>query len=271
MDRARDWGVRIAHEVSLHEESSFLTLTYSDEHLPDDYSVSVRAVQLFNKRLRKAIAPSRFRFYACGEYGDLGQRPHYHSIIFGYSFPDKVLWRRTRSGYFTYRSPLLESVWPFGHAEIGTVTRTSGAYVARYCLKKRNGARAGEYYRRLHPLTGEVVDVRPEFAVMSSRPGVGFGWIEQWESDCFPSNFVVVNGEKFPVPKYYRKRLRDRYEFPAYAVDARLMEHWLDSRHVAARRGKEWLRDHPEGLTKDRLAVREELQLLKQAKIERDG
>jgi len=271
MDRTRDWGTRIAHEVSLHEENSFLTLTYSDDHLPDDYSVDLRELQLFVKRLRKEIAPTRIRFYACGEYGDQGNRPHYHAIIFGYDFPDRSAWRKTATGYLTYRSALLEKLWPFGHAEIGTVSRSSGAYVARYCLKKINGPIAADHYTRVHPLTGAVSQVRPEFATMSTKPGIGHGWFERWEADCFPSNFVVIDGEKFPVPKYYKARLKNSFKYPGSRPEKEETLLAIDDFDVLSRKGKQWLRDNPEDLTKERLAVREESRILKQARIKRDG
>lgn len=65
----------------------FLTLTYSDSHLPVD-GVSVRDVQLFIKRFRaymKYNYPnfSKFRYVCFSEYGSLRHRPHYHLIIFG--------------------------------------------------------------------------------------------------------------------------------------------------------------------------------------------
>lgn len=265
MDRARDWGVRIEHEASLHECSSFLTLTYRDEDLPDDYSVAVRPVQLFLKRLRKRVEPERVRFYACGEYGDRDNRPHYHLILFGFDFPDKAIWRRAPSGAYTYRSAVLESLWPFGHAEIGSVTKQSGAYVARYCLKKVSGPPSLDHYRRIHPGTGELVSVRPEFAVMSTRPGIGFGWFSRFESDAFPSGFVVIDGEKLPVPRYYKNRLRGRN------ID---LEDWLAEddlkRTGLAAKGRKFMREHKDDNTPERLAARQELASLKQEAFVRD-
>lgn len=151
MSRAQDWATRIKHEASLHEANSFLTLTYSDDWLPDNYSVSVKALQDFMKRLRKSLEPKKIRFFACGEYGEKNLRPHYHLIIFGHDFPDRTLWRKTGSGYLTYRSASLEKVWPFGHCEIGTVTTESAGYVARYVLKKVTGQEAEGAYTRVHP------------------------------------------------------------------------------------------------------------------------
>ena len=93
LEKSRQWAMRIAHESSLYDQNCFLTLTFSDEHLPQNLSVSKRDLQLFMKRLRKHFAPRKIRFFQCGEYGELNMRPHYHSILFNVDFPDKYLWR----------------------------------------------------------------------------------------------------------------------------------------------------------------------------------
>lgn len=243
MARARDWSTRIHCEAQLHESNEFVTLTYSDTWVPDDYSVSVRALQLFMKRLRKR--KGRVRFFGCGEYGESTYRPHYHVILFGCEFADKFLWRTTASGYPVYRSPELEKLWPFGLSEIGTVTVQSAGYVARYCMKKVTGDRAESHYQRINPLTGELVSVRPEFIVMSNKPGIGREWYDTFSADCFPSDFLVVDGSKVPVPRYFRKRLDERETVVLLA-----------KRKAAARA-------HAADQTPERLAVREELQELR--------
>ena len=42
------------HEKQLHRHSAYITLTYNDEHLPENYNLRYRDFQLFMKRLRKA-------------------------------------------------------------------------------------------------------------------------------------------------------------------------------------------------------------------------
>lgn len=77
------WTARLILENACHSSSIFVTLTYSNEFLPSPPSVSKRELQLFLKRLRKALGDKKIRYYACGEYGDTFLRPHYHLIIFG--------------------------------------------------------------------------------------------------------------------------------------------------------------------------------------------
>lgn len=249
--KSNEWSVRLTHELSGHERSSFLTLTFRDESLPDDYSVNVRDLQLFMKRLRKMLGV-KVRYFACGEYGEQNLRPHYHVILFGYDFPDRVLWRRSASGELCYRSEELERVWPFGHAEIGTVTKQSMAYVARYVMKKVNGERAEEHYRRVHPLTGELHQVMPEFICMSSRPGIGAEWFSKFAGDAFPSDFVVIDGQRHQVPLYYKRKLSE-----------------ADQAEVSRKRKAKALL-HADNQTPARLAVREAVTRLRVARLKRE-
>lgn len=208
--RSQAWAVRLQHEAKFHEAKSFVTLTYDDAWLPDDYSVSLHAVQKFMKRLRKQQRNNRIRFFACGEYGEENLRPHYHLILFGCDFlSDRTPFRTGGSGHTTYISPSLVKLWPFGFSEIGNVSVESCAYVARYVMKKVNGEAADEHYRRFHPLTGVECQVQPEFLTMSKKPGIGADWWDKYSMDAFPSDFVVLDGRKYPVPRYYKDRLSD--------------------------------------------------------------
>lgn len=236
----------------MHETSCFLTLTYSDENLPDDCSVSVRPLQLFMKRLRKRFG-SGVRFFACGEYGDANNRPHYHVILFGCDFADKTLWRRTSAGYYTFRSAVLEGIWTLGHSEIGEVTQASCAYVARYVIKKINGERAEEHYTRVHAVTGEVFRVKPEFICMSK--GIGGTWFDKFATDCFPSDFVVIDGCKRPVPRYYTKKMAE--------LDALEVERIKYERSLRAEK-------HSADNTPERLAVRERVLRDRMARFKRE-
>lgn len=185
LERSRQWAVRCYHESQMHEHNSFVTLTYSPENLPENGSISVRTLQLFVKRLRKKY-PHKIRFFACGEYGDLLERPHYHLCLFGHDFMDRKYYKTTETGDRLYRSAELESLWSFGFSTTGDVTFKSAAYVARYVMKKINGTAAALHY-------GEKT---PEFLTMSRRPGVGTGWLKKFESDVYPNDFVVINEKK---------------------------------------------------------------------------
>jgi hypothetical protein len=161
LKRAREWAIRMMHEATLHEENSFITLTYSNEYLPE--FLSKRDVQLFLKRYRKNYG--EVRYYLSGEYAPDTRRPHYHSIFFGQS-PD----RRE-----------LEDVWQKGRCHSGNVTFRSCAYVAEYCIKSI------------------AKDPNSPFALMSRRPGIGYGVLDKLSAPrCY------LNGHSHAVPRYYR-------------------------------------------------------------------
>jgi hypothetical protein len=262
--RSAEWATRISHEASLHQFNSFLTLTYSDQHLPYHQSVSIRELQLFLKRLRKSLEPQKVRFVACGEYGEKTFRPHYHVILFGHDFMrDRYPWKKSKSGHQTYRSPSLEKLWPYGHCEIGTVTPQSGGYVAKYTTKKIYGdsPRAIAHYTRegVDDKTGEVRtwEVQREFLLTSRRPGIGAGWYERFSADAFPSDFVVVQGKKRPVPRYYRQKLA--------LENAELAEELKERRAELAEETSRAFDNTPE-----RLREREEFTTLTSARFTRD-
>lgn len=193
LDRAREWSVRCMHEAKMHDENCFITLTYKEENLPANNSLQYSDFQKFLKRLRHHSGP--IRYFMCGEYGEQLNRPHYHAIIFGYQFPDRYYWGKSPAGYPLYRSELLETLWDNGISLIGSVTRESAGYVARYCLKKINGDLAAAHYG----------DREPEFAHMSLKPGIGASFFKKYTSDILPNDYVVSDGWKIPVPKYYDK------------------------------------------------------------------
>jgi len=208
LERSRQWAVRMMHESKQYDQNCFITLTYSNEAVPQDFSVDLRHWQLFMKRLRKSL-PQRLRFFACGEYGDENLRPHYHAIIFNHDFNDKQLHSYNQQKDPIYTSTLLSNLWQQGHTTTQDVTFKSAAYVARYCTKKINGALAPDHYSRVSPVDGNTYNVKPEFAVMSRRPGIGTGYVEQFKSDFYPCGYLVVNGVKQSPPHFYISKLSE--------------------------------------------------------------
>ena len=191
LERSRQWAMRCLNEASLYDCNCFITLTFSAECLVDN-SLHKEDFQKLMKRLRKRYG-SGVRYFHCGEYGEKFQRPHHHACLFNFDFPDKELWT-VRNGVRLYRSESLEKLWPFGFCTIGDVTFESAAYVARYIMKKVTGEKADDHYN------GRV----REYITMSRRPGIGRAWIEQFKSDVYPSDAVVVRGDVIcKPPKYY--------------------------------------------------------------------
>lgn len=208
-ERARDWSVRCQHEASCWSSSCFLTLTYDDEHLPKDHNLVPRDLQLFMMRFRQRVngvdslpdGSRPVRFFACGEYGDRTQRPHYHVLLFNVSLP-----RNKMLGASRYSSDVLDRSWKLGHAVVDQVTSRSIAYVARYCVKKLRRKRQ-EWVKAQ---TGEVVPRVPEFGRMSLRPAIGQYWFDKYSSDLC-RGYCVVDGRKVRLPRFYTDKLIEKY------------------------------------------------------------
>ena len=80
--KSKEWAQRLLNEQAYWRTESFITLTYDDKNLPEGGKLVKSDLQLFFKRLRKNI-DWPIKYYACGEYGDVTFRPHYHAIVFG--------------------------------------------------------------------------------------------------------------------------------------------------------------------------------------------
>jgi len=215
MEHARQWTMRCTHEAQMHEQNSFITLTYNDDNLPSDGSLHHEHFQLFLKRLRKKLQPHKIRYYMAGEYGDDFSRPHFHAIIFGYAFNDKKLWKRTPAGSMLYRSEELEALWPFGYSSVGDANWDSIGYVTRYVLKKVKGKQAEAHYQDVDFTTGDIIQRKPEYAKMSLKPGIGTSWLKKYKSDVYPHDYVVFNEKQVKPPKFYDKQYNKEnpYEF----------------------------------------------------------
>jgi hypothetical protein len=188
------------HESLLHPISSFITLTYDNENLPEGKSLEKIHVQAFIKKLRKKIYPEKIRYYLVGEYGDETQRPHYHAIMFNYWPDDSRYYKSTPDGKY-FRSSNLNSLWGKGNCLIASVSFDTAAYTARYVTKKITGEEARFHY------SGRS----PEFALMSRRPGIGQPFWKKYCDQIISDDHIVINGRKMPLPKSYKDYIRNEY------------------------------------------------------------
>lgn len=227
----------------MHDFSSFVTLTYDDPFV--DPSLNYRQFQKFMYRVRKRFG--RVPFFASGEYGETTWRPHFHALLFGVRFPDMV-----PCGRDLYTSKTLQKLWGHGFVSIGDVTLQSAAYVAGYCLKKVNGAQAIEHYSKTNLLTGECVQLTPEFGRMSLRPAIGYNWfVRNCEDVCINRDGVVLpGGQKRATPRAYDKWL--------CAAAETVSVPWLDERVAEIKASREAVALYfASDSTPNRLSVRE--------------
>lgn len=219
LERSRQWALRIMHEADGHECNSFLTLTYDDEKNGGKAPLSLRLddLQRFFKRVRKRGL--RMRYYACGEYGEMFERPHFHVCMFGQDFSEDAvpLSGGVHGSNRLWMSEELEALWGHGFASAGELTFESAAYVARYVTKKVTGERSESHY--LRPTsetldTGELHAVAPEFAVMSRGrkrgEGLGGAYLDRFQAEIWRDDSCLARGFESKPPRYYDEIFRER-------------------------------------------------------------
>lgn len=175
-DSRRDaWTARMILESLDHVCSWFITLTYNEDSVPP---FLCRAdLTKFLKRLRSRQS---FRYFACGEYGSKGSRPHFHAI----------LWFDTMIEQSDIDTLLAQS-WSYGFTMAKLANVDNMRYVAKYTVKS-----AVE-----HP------DIFPApYAVMSRRPGIAGPW---FDSNCafFHDFLALPNGRHEKLPRYFLDKL----------------------------------------------------------------
>lgn len=212
--RAREWAVRLTHESQYFKDKSFLTLTYNDDNLPDDLALRIDDHQRFMKRVRKRNGKKKLKYFMCGEYGDgAGTRPynpHYHYIVLGENFgledPKEKLFLHNKDGLPVFTTKALLDLWPFGFATVGSVTRESIMYVARYVLKKLDG----------DTMEGPHL-LQPVFQRCSK--GLGFAWMFDRAEFLHRHEEISFDGHKVGIPRYYKKRLGKERSDARFAKD----------------------------------------------------
>lgn len=186
--RASDWALRAKHEISLHDENCFLTLTYDDDNLPSRLIVKSE-FQKFMKRLRKKTK-CKLRYMVSHEYGGKTGRPHHHAIIFGYNPSNQVFQQNSPSGEPLFTSTDIDELWTNGFHSIGTATARSAYYIASYSLK-------AEKHEVLND-DGEFITVTDSMDC-SKRPAIG--------KEYFYANVNQLINSSDPLPRYYVKLL----------------------------------------------------------------
>nr|WAE43633.1 MAG: replication initiator protein [Microviridae sp.] len=211
MKKRNQWSFRLKQELKVSKTALFVTLTYSDENLPENQSLSKRDCQLFLKRLRRltekyegcinrhgdmsldGLKWPKLRYFLVGEYGSETKRPHYHMILFNLpTWPDAKF--------------MLETAWTkpetniiYGHVHIGSVTPASISYTAKYCITTLS----------------EMKGKEGNFSLMSTRPGIGISYVKKmakYHQDL--QNFFGIDqgGVKVSLPRYYRDKIFIDYE-----------------------------------------------------------
>lgn len=194
------WTFRLNQELKVADSALFLTLTYDEQNVPlgkDDMQCLHKPdYQSFMKRLRHLPTTKPLRYYAVGEYGGETLRPHYHAIMFNLPYemcqPYIEFYREHKVACFASD---LSEIWKKGFVSAGSVTPASIHYVTKYVI-------------------GPQVDLQGRtkpFALISNRSGgIGKDYVDKhinYHRGGELRNYVMYNGYKFAVPRYYRKKL----------------------------------------------------------------
>lgn len=217
-DKQAEWSFRLSEELKIASTAFFLTLTYSEEEIPQvkisiDWSMNTlkkRDLQSFFKRLRyyqeKELSNALYkvknsiRYYAVGEYGSQGKRPHYHAIVF--NLHERMLKN-------------LNGIWKKGFVHVGKVQPASIHYVTGYVITKNK-----DLYEKL--------GIEVPFAIMSKSPPLGWYYLlrngEQHENN--QKAFLIKEGYRQRLPKFYKDKIFTDEERENIGIIAQ--NHWLN-------------------------------------------
>ena len=188
-----EWGTRLKHELDTQGSGIFLTLTYREEDLPSNGSVSKDVLQRFFKRFRKQLfivnnKNHKIMYYAVGDYGEQNDRPHYHSIILGMDKRNPVFtYTDFRKGY------ALCEAWTLGYVHVGTVTEASIHYVTGYVM------RAQKFINSALRTTGTR---EQPFHLMSK--GIGKAYALENKDQLTKDLSIVRQDVQVPLSRYYK-------------------------------------------------------------------
>lgn len=248
LERATDWAIRCVHEKQFHKESCALTLTYDNKHLPPDLNLHYRHFQLFMKKLRRRNPHKKIKFYVAGEYGQLHSRPHWHAIIFGHDFDDKLYYKKSKIGTKLFKSRTANRLWNQGDVILGQVDHETAGYIARYICTKKTGKHAFSDKKNeaiIDPDTAELHIRRKEFNCMSRNNGIARQWLEKYHKDVI-NGTVIVRGKQRNAPRYYDNFIKK--------IDPKAYQKFKDER-IKKAKAQKWDNTAKRLLTKEQVTL----------------
>lgn len=189
--RSSQWVFRLQQEEKVSSSACFLTLTYENTPISTNGlpTLNKKDLQAFFKRLRHKTT-NKIKYYACGEYGSVTRRPHYHAIIF--NLPARFL---------TNNNTILNT-WKHGHIFIGRSNIKTMSYVSGYVTKGR-----------FEP-EGELDDRQPEFSTMSKGMGLNFitPQMKRYYHDRLLNVITLPGGKLLGMPRYYKDKIFTHFQ-----------------------------------------------------------
>lgn len=307
---AQDWALRNYHESQMHKRTCFITFTIDSSKVkiftqneklmkkyckgcvkgsryfeyPLDYSLNKGFFLDTLKRIRDYLFKKygvKIRYFGCGEYGseENSERAHYHMLMYGYDFPDKQFYMKSKKGYDMYLSEELYKLWPYGIATIQSISPEICAYTAKYCTKKLNyddDQKEFEHYYGRQPeflfmskgncqsnrceYIDEIIknckgmkslrDLENPYCINcdKTRGGLGYSWFLKYKDNVLKKGYCTIGDKKYDIPKYYIDllKLTDSEKYDTYKLSKlKLVE--------------EKFEEHPEEMSVERLEVRKQV------------
>lgn len=202
-------------ESTLHQDNSFLTLTYAEEFLPPGGSLDREHLKGFWKRLRYYFP---VRNFSVGEYGDDNGRPHYHAALYGLACLGRVQRIETGARCYCNNCERVRSVWGYGNITLDELNPVTAAYIGGYIIKKMTS-----------PADPRLNGRYPEFSSYPTRPGLAYGAVSiitdalctefghhTFQDGDVPSQ-LHHGTKKYPLGRYLKTKIRQ--EMDLYKVN----------------------------------------------------
>lgn len=190
VNRRNQWLFRLTNEALSHSFTSFVTLTYDDEFLPEDGLLKRSDFTKFLKRLRKRVG--RLKVYGIGEYGTTTFRPHMHFI----GFHDDV-------DYDKMSFCVAES-WKFGFTSCYPSNIVTINYVLHYHVRPKNPIpwnKKAKTFCCFSKRLGLSYLFNPDGTFNNSVVSLFTKSTSRCVSDIYSRHFIV--------PRYYTKKLEE--------------------------------------------------------------
>lgn len=253
VERSKEWATKAWCEGEMWDNACFITLTYDNEHLPDDRKLRRSDIQKFWKDLRYHLYKNTknkceidltyekeqlkeqytnkeieakdlyygkkrnkypIRYLNCGEYGPKTKRPHYHAQIWNFIPADLIFWKRDKRGYDLFNSPKLSKIWGKGYVVIEYANSKTAGYIARYCTKK---------FKRTEEEEQQMKKKKQiEFIGASSNGFIGWTYWEKFK-DIIKKNMCIIMKQNEhtilrKLPKIMEKKWEEENENDDYEM-----------------------------------------------------
>lgn len=183
-DKIRMWQDRLCFEA-VGKPSTFLTLTYDDNHMPKDKSVHLEDWQRFHDRLRHVKGVPKYKYFVTSEYGSVNYRPHMHVCLINFD------WQR-----FELYSAIDHAWEQKGFFSCSSLSPGRIRYTLKYMSKELSGDYKNDY---------ELLGLKPLFHTMSK--GIGRDWFFRNIESIREHKGYFLDGKLRPLPRYWKDLL----------------------------------------------------------------